>query len=82
MRILIPVLFLFLLFTFNVVYAVQKGTFINKDAVLASENSATVVSLNFTLIYYLALNPFLIVFVLICVNVCICTNLSNWFFIM
>ncbi|KAK2438663.1 hypothetical protein QL285_023418 [Trifolium repens] len=42
MRILILVMFLFLLFTFNVVYAVQKGSFINKDAVLASENSATV----------------------------------------
>ncbi|CAJ2676986.1 unnamed protein product [Trifolium pratense] len=42
MRLLIPVMFLFLLFTFNVVCAVQKGSFINKDAVLASGSSATV----------------------------------------
>ncbi|CAJ2676988.1 unnamed protein product [Trifolium pratense] len=42
MRFLIPVMLLFLLFTFNVVCAVQKGSLINKDAVLASGSSATV----------------------------------------
>ncbi|AET04575.1 hypothetical protein MtrunA17_Chr8g0382911 [Medicago truncatula] len=42
MRFFIPVMFLFLLFTFNVTFAVQKGSFINKDAVLASGSSATV----------------------------------------
>lgn len=49
MRLSIPAMFLFLLFTFNVLCTVQKGSFINKDAVLASGSSATIVSLNLTL---------------------------------
>jgi len=60
MRFLIPVMFLFLLFTFNVTFAVQKESFINKDAVLASGSSATVVSLNlFPLIVLICLSIYI-----------------------
>jgi len=55
MKLFIPALFLFLMFTFNVMYVFQGEALISKG-VVASGSSATIVSLNLSSVIYLHLD--------------------------